>query len=67
MYTCDRCGKKYDDAYSITKYFNGMSIYQTVCLDCIKKIGHDNPEEGNDAATDNDSDLPNDNSPSTDR
>lgn len=39
MYTCDRCGKEFEDAYNITKYFNGGTSVQTVCLDCIKKIG----------------------------
>ena len=47
MYKCDRCGLKVSDAYKITKYFNDDRIVQTVCLDCIKKIGHDNVEVEN--------------------
>lgn len=42
MYKCDRCGLKVSDAYMITKYFNDDQIVQTVCKDCIEKIGHDN-------------------------
>lgn len=44
MYKCDECKKKVSDAYSRTKYFNGVPIIQTLCKECIKKIGHENKE-----------------------
>jgi hypothetical protein len=44
-YTCDRCGKKTDDAFNITKWFNGAPNIETVCKECILKIGKEDGEE----------------------
>jgi len=61
MYKCDRCGNEFNDAYSITKYFNGGTSVETVCEDCIRKIGKEN------GTSDNDSNLRDSNSVSVDR
>lgn len=45
MIKCDRCGKDVSDAYYITRWFNGVEVYQMACKECIEKIGHDNVEE----------------------
>ena len=47
MYKCDRCGAKVADAYDITRWFNGEQFIQTVCEDCIKKIGHEEEPDDN--------------------
>ena len=49
MYTCERCGAKVADAYTITKFFNGVATSQIICRECILKIGHDNGIENNDS------------------
>ena len=58
MYKCDECGKKVDDAYNRTLYFNGVPIIQTLCEDCIRKIGHDSDSasdsEGENGTSDSD-------------
>lgn len=40
---CVRCGQSMTEAYAynITKWFNGAPSVETVCLDCIKKIGRE--------------------------
>lgn len=62
MYKCDRCGRSFDDAYNITKYFNGGTSVQIVCLECIKKIG----KVDSDGTENHDSNLPDPNSTRTD-
>lgn len=47
-YICDFCGAKVDDAYNITKYFNGAPSVKTVCKECIEKIGKVPNEETED-------------------
>jgi len=44
-YICDRCGKRVPakDAFEISRFFNGLQLKETVCRECIKKIGE---EEG---------------------
>ena len=41
MYTCKRCGKKVQDAFNITRWFNGYPEIEVVCEECIKKIGYE--------------------------
>lgn len=41
MYKCDFCGLKVDDAYNITRWFNGAPSVKTVCRECIEKIGRE--------------------------
>jgi len=45
-YTCDRCGAKVQDAYNITRWFNGAPNIEMVCEECILKIGHEDEEDG---------------------
>lgn len=49
-YICDFCGAKVDDAYNITRYFNGAPSIKVVCEDCIKKIGKDTEEDEEDGS-----------------
>lgn len=34
------------EAYNITKYFNGATSVECICLECIEKIGHGGQEDG---------------------
>ena len=45
MYICDRCGGKFDDAYNRTLYFNGVPKVETLCKECIEKIGKEEEED----------------------
>lgn len=40
-YKCARCGRKFDDAYNITKWFNGATSVEIICEECIGRIGKD--------------------------
>lgn len=46
-YKCDVCGTRVaaENAFQITKFFNGMEIPITICNDCIAEIGQTSPEE----------------------
>ena len=44
-YKCDRCGLTVDDAYQISRWFNGVDHMEQLCEDCIKKIGHEEEDE----------------------
>lgn len=44
-YTCNRCGKKTDDAFNITQWFNGAPNIETICRECILKIGKEDGEQ----------------------
>ena len=63
MYKCARCNREFDDAYNITKYFNGGTSVQTVCRECIEKIG----KVDSDGTSDNNSDMPDDSGTDPDR